>query len=195
MSPAGITLQTLVGLLGAPLVPAWSAWTTWLLARRERVSFWRVSSLLALSATWLVALTLREAQGGGLVGEKLLEWLDAGFGRSGGLALVSIAAAAAIVNLLGLERIMRWLAVGWHALHAFWRASRGPLRAQAMRVRRGHQLRRSAAAGDGPVILGPPSHAEPAIVRSSEPTTDRAAPVHRIPRAAHRETAAWRRPD
>src|SRR5206468_11026157 len=113
------------------------AWTTWLLARRERPNVWRASALVVLSATWLLGLTLRQAQGGGLIGETLLEWLDAGFGRSGGLALVSIAAAAAIVNLLGLERVLLWLTIAWQALFALWRAWRGPLHAQAMRVRRG----------------------------------------------------------
>ena len=110
MSPAGLLLQSLVGSLGAPLVPAWCGWIAWLLIRRRRPSAWRAASLLALSATWLVALALRQPQGGGLLGETLLSLLDAGFGRSGGLAIVSIAAAASLVNVVGLERILDWAA-------------------------------------------------------------------------------------
>ena len=91
-------------------MPAWSAWLTWMLARRRRPSVWRVTALAALSATWLLMLALRQAQGGGALGETILGLLDAGFGRSGGLAIVSIAAAAATVSLVGLERILGWLA-------------------------------------------------------------------------------------
>src|SRR5207302_7475414 len=104
LSPAGIALQTLVGTLGAPLVPAWSGWSSWLLARRERPRVPRVAALLVLSATWLLTLALRQPLAGGIAGDALLDLLDAGFGRNAGLALVSIAAAAALVNLVGLER-------------------------------------------------------------------------------------------
>src|SRR5205823_12687276 len=119
LSPAGIALQTLVGTSGAPLVPAWSGWSSWLLARRERPPLPRVAALLVLSATWLLALALRQPLAGGIAGDTLLDLLDAGFGRRAGLALVSIATAAAVVNLVGLERILAWVSVGWHLGRSF----------------------------------------------------------------------------
>src|SRR5215467_3358277 len=45
LSPAGIVLQTLVGSLGAPLVPAWAAWLAWLLVRRQTPPALRTVSL------------------------------------------------------------------------------------------------------------------------------------------------------
>src|SRR5438874_8985353 len=75
VSPAGLLLQSLVGVAGAPLVPAWCAWLAWLLIRGRRPSAWRVASLLALSITWLIALALRQSLGGGLLGETLLDLL------------------------------------------------------------------------------------------------------------------------
>src|SRR5207237_5345566 len=101
-----------VGLGGAPLVPAGTGWATWSLARRRRPSAQRAVALGVLSATWLLALALRQPEGGGTLGETLLNLLDAGFGRNGGLALVSVAAAAATVSLVGLERILGWVALG-----------------------------------------------------------------------------------
>ena len=104
-SPAGLLLQAGVGVAGAPLVPAWLGWVAWSIARRRRPSVWRVTSLLVLSATWVLALALREPQGGGLLGETLLDQLDQRVGHNGGLALVSLAAAAAAVHLVGPKRI------------------------------------------------------------------------------------------
>src|SRR5207302_3495117 len=146
-SPAGILLQTGVGLGGAPLVPAWTGWATWSLARRRRPSGQRATALAVLSATWLLALALRQPEGGGTLGETLLNLLDAGFGRNGGLALVSVAAAAAAVSLVGLERIFGWVALA--AVH---------MRGSALRVpRRPRFSRRSSMALGEPVILGPPA--------------------------------------
>ena len=185
LSPAGLLLQSLVGLAGAPLVPAWCGWMAWALARRRPPRGWRVASLAVISATWLLALALRQAQGGGLVGETMLDLLDAGFGRRGGLALVSIAAAAAIVNLVGLERILGTL------------ARLGALRVPpaALRVRRAPAVRAATplpSPGE-PVILGPQPVTVPERPRVPEPpprpSTERAA------RHPERTSTVWRRPD
>jgi S-DNA-T family DNA segregation ATPase FtsK/SpoIIIE len=186
-SPAGILLQSGVGLGGAPLVPAWTGWMTWSLARRRRPSGQRAAALGVLSATWLLALALRQPEGGGTLGETLLNLLDAGFGRNGGLALVSVAAAASAVSLVGLERILGWVALT--AAHMPRSALRVPPRPRFSR-------RSSMALGE-PVILGPPSLPE---VQSSRPpqTTERTSRhVERIehaPRNPERATP-WRRPD
>jgi S-DNA-T family DNA segregation ATPase FtsK/SpoIIIE len=192
-SPAGLVLQALVGTAGAPLVPAWSGWLTWLLVRRaERPSAWRVGAFAALSLTWLLALALRAPQGGGMLGETILGLLDAGFGRSAGLAVASIAAAAAVVSLVGLERILGWLA---------------PLASMtvprpAFQVRRPSRIRLPSplapqpngathAADTEPVILGPRTLAEQAAVPTTEPTPKRAERA--APRLSERETP-WQRP-
>jgi S-DNA-T family DNA segregation ATPase FtsK/SpoIIIE len=187
LSPAGIGLQTLVGSLGAPLVPAWSAWSTWLLARRERPRPWRIISLVVLSGTWLVTLALRQSLGGGLAGEALLNLLDAGFGHSAGLALVSIAAAAAVVNLVGLERILGGLGVAWRYATPRLRIPRYALRVRAARA---PIPRVSPRTSVEPVILGPPSPSEPeALPTVSQPPK----PLDR--RTPTTERAHWRNPD
>jgi DNA segregation ATPase FtsK/SpoIIIE, S-DNA-T family len=191
MSPAGLVLQAMVGTAGAPLVPAWAAWLTWMLARRRRPSIWRVTALAALSATWLLTLALRQALGGGALGETILGLLDAGFGRSGGLAVVSIAAAAATVSLVGLERILGWLAP-LAALRVPPSAFRVPLPQRS-------RLRLRTPSADEPVILGPPSLLS---VRSSAPehvpqAVDRAT-RNAEPLPGSRATAErtpWKRPD
>lgn len=185
-SPAGLLLQSLVGLAGAPLVPAWSGWLAWMLVRRRRPRTWRLVSVGVISATWLLALALRQPQGGGRVGETMLDLLDAGFGRRGGLALVSIATAAAIVDLVGLERILVWV------------ARLGALRIPraAFPVRRSPPLRPApttlATPGD-PVILGPQPLMLPA--RPHPPEPPRASPERAAPRHAERASTVWRRPE
>jgi S-DNA-T family DNA segregation ATPase FtsK/SpoIIIE len=184
-SPAGLLLQSLVGLAGAPLVPAWSGWLAWMLARRRRPHAWRLVSVGVISATWLLALALRQPHSGGRVGETMLDLLDAGFGRQGGLALVSIAASAAIVNLIGLERILVWV-----ARLAALRVPRA-----AFPVRRTPAMRPPPAAletpGD-PVILGPSTVIPPVRARPAEPP--RPAP-ERAPRQAERASTVWHRPE
>ena len=192
LSPAGILLQTLVGQLGAPLVPAWSAWATWLLARRERPPLLRVTSLLVLSLTWLLALALREPHGGGTVGETVLTGLDAGFGRSAGLALDSIAAAAALVYLVGLERILVWLAVGVQFLMAASRTPRRALHERAMRTRRSRALKIASPGVSEPVILGPPLVPDATLPPGRQAETVSREPT-RVPRGS--EHTAWHRPD
>jgi DNA segregation ATPase FtsK/SpoIIIE, S-DNA-T family len=185
LSPAGLLLQSLVGLAGAPLVPAWCGWMAWALARRRPPRGGRVVSLTVISATWLLALALRQAQAGGLVGETMLAVLDAGFGRRGGLALVSIATAAAIVNLVGLERILGSLA----------RLGTFRLPRAAFRVRRAPAVRVTTPlpASAEPVILGPQpvSSAERPRVPESPPRPN----TERGPRHAERTSTVWRRPD
>jgi S-DNA-T family DNA segregation ATPase FtsK/SpoIIIE len=185
LSPAGLGLQTAVGALGAPLVPVWTAGAAWFLARGRRPPWLRLSALAVLSLTWLLALALREPGAGGLVGDHLLDLLEAGFGRSAGLALVSILAAAALVNLVGLERILDWAQRTYRFGVAAWRARRHvvPL-ARAARLPR---PTRPAVGANEPVILGP--RVEPAPARATRPPAER--PMPSPPRAS----GTWRRPD
>lgn len=149
-SPAGLLLQTLVGVAGAPLVPAWLGWTTWLIARRRHPPLRRLAPLAVLSATWLLALALRQPQGGGFVGETLLEHLDVLLGRNVGLAVLSLVAATAIVDLVGAKRI---LAAGARAASL---RTRVRVPRAALRVPRAPRLRLTPRASDEPIILGPP---------------------------------------
>ena len=149
LSPAGIALQSLVGTGGAPLVPAWTGWLTWLLVRRQRPSAWRVVALVTLTLTWLLTLALRQPQGGGAIGETILSLLDAGFGRTSGLALVSVAASASVVNLVGIERILGWVAAV-RLPHYALRVPRG-----ALRSARARGVHLPTGAASEPVILGP----------------------------------------
>jgi S-DNA-T family DNA segregation ATPase FtsK/SpoIIIE len=197
LSPAGIALQAGVGSLGAPLVPAWCAWLSWLLVRRGRPPILRVLSLVALSATWLVALALRQPGAGGALGDRLVDLIDAGFGHAAGLALVSIVAAAAVVNLVGLDRILVGLTAAWRFTRSAWRARPRSLHASAVRVRRLRGLSPASPTESEPVILGP-SEALPEATRARPPekrqatrprTTESTAP------AVERSTTAWHRPD
>jgi DNA segregation ATPase FtsK/SpoIIIE, S-DNA-T family len=189
LSPAGLLLQTLVGTAGAVLVPAWSGWLTWLLARGVRPSLWRVAALAALSLTWLLALALRQPQGGGLLGEALLGMLDAGFGRTAGLALVSVGAAAATVNLVGLERILTGLGflVKVTVLRSAFRVPRS--RRIHLPVPLGSGSR--AASRSEPVILGP---ALPAVAPMPARVEPMPRHLERPTRTPERETP-WKRPD
>jgi DNA segregation ATPase FtsK/SpoIIIE, S-DNA-T family len=194
VSPAGLLLQSLVGSLGAPLVPAWCGWIAWLLIRRKWPSAWRAASLLAFSATWLVALALRQPQGGGLLGETLLSLLDAGFGRSGGLAIASIATAAGVVNVVGLERILDWAAALGASVH---------MQRPAFRVSVPHRPRLSLSPPSRstaePLILGPQSLSDAAAAaalaqasaQAERPTVSSVR--HASPRVV--EPTPWRRPD
>jgi S-DNA-T family DNA segregation ATPase FtsK/SpoIIIE len=184
MSPAGIVLQTAVGMGGAPLVPAWTAWLTWLLVRRHRPSAWRIAALGALTLTWLLTLALRQPQGGGALGETILGLLDTGFGRNSSLALVSLAASASVVNLVGLERILGWVAAV-RLPHYALRVPRSP-RVRAMRLPMGE----SSSSSSEPVILGPRPLPEPPGARPIEP------PARAAMRPARQtEHTLWRRPD
>ena len=185
LSPAGIVLQTAVGTGGVPLVPAWTGWLTWLLVRRQRPSPWRVAALATLTLTWLLTLALRQPRGGGALGETVLGLLDSGFGRNSGLALVSVAASASVVNLVGLGRILGWVAavrLPHHALHV----PRAP-RIRAVRLPMGAL----SSSSSEPVILGPrPLLLETPVGRSIEPPSRTAArPVRPT------EHTQWRRPD
>jgi len=86
-----------------------------------------------------------------MLGETILSLLDAGFGRSAGLALVSVAAAAATVGLVGPERTVNYL--GRLAALLVFR-----LRPSAFHVPRLHRprlrLAAAAPAANEPVILG-----------------------------------------
>jgi DNA segregation ATPase FtsK/SpoIIIE, S-DNA-T family len=107
-SPAGLALDTTVGAAG-PLVVTWSVGLVWLLVRQKPMPWARLAAATVLSITWLLTLALREPAGSGAAGDKLLEVLDEGFGRTAGLALVSIATALAVVVLIGLDRIVQGL--------------------------------------------------------------------------------------
>jgi S-DNA-T family DNA segregation ATPase FtsK/SpoIIIE len=202
LSPAGIALQTVVGSLGAPLVPAWSAWLIWLIVRRRRPPTLRVVSLLLLTATWLLALALRQPAAGGALGDRMLELLEAGFGRTAGLALVSIAAAGALVYLVGLDRILVALDWTWRHAQAAWHARPRTLQASAIRVRRPRAGTLTSPDEIEPVILGPSASAlEPARARVAEqrPTealqSARPRKAEASVQAAERSSTAWRRPD
>lgn len=192
LSPAGIALQISVGALGAPLVPAWGGWVSWLFVRRERPPILRVLSLLVLTVTWLLALALRQADGGGFVGDRMLELLNAGFGHTAGLALVSVATAAALVYLIGLERILTALGHATRYSFAAWRARpRGAIR--VTRRRPGGTLTSPEAVE--PVILGPAAHSlEPApTLKSHTPRPPR--PTESSSPSVERASTTWRRPD
>ncbi|MBV9327455.1 MAG: DNA translocase FtsK [Chloroflexi bacterium] len=195
LSPAGIALQTVVGTLGAPLVPIWSAGAAWFLVRGRRPSLLRLAALVVLSATWLVALALREAHASGVVGDWMLDVLDASFGRRAGLALVSIVAAAALVNVIGLERILACLQAAYRAMLAAWRARR-----RALPVARALRVPRSPASNE-PVILGPPGLAASAVstgtrrAPDNQPVDIRSRRAERPAQAGPRESTTWRRPD
>jgi len=203
-SPAGLLLQAAVGVAGAPLVPAWLGWVAWSIARRRRPSVWRVTSLVVLSATWVLALALREPQGGGLLGETLLDQLDQRVGHNGGLALMSLAAAAAAVHLVGPKRIFSALArlAGLRVSRFAFRVSRF-----ALRVPRRPGVRLSRRSPGEPVILGPPqlpdlsgppSPVSERATRNAERATQNA---ERATRNAQRETRhpehepPWHRPE
>ena len=155
LSPAGIVLQAGVGGLGAPLVPLWCAWAAWLLVRRRRPRLLRALALVVLSATWLLALALRDSHAGGVAGDTLLNLLDAGFGRSAGLALVSIAAAASLVELIGLERILLALETVWRLAVSGWRSRPRSLPLRQRRARRAFTGTVTSPDDVEPVILGP----------------------------------------
>ncbi len=203
LSPAGIALQTAVGTLGAPLVPAWAAGAAWCLARGQRPSYLRIAALAVLSLTWLVALALREPQAGGVVGETLLQLLDMGFGRSAGLALVSILGAAALVNLIGLDRILVWSQHGFGLTMSAWRARQKALPARpALRVPRPA----SGARGNEPVIMGPGGLGSGASTAAGSRSAEHRAAeggvtdggsrrAERPPPGPPRDATTWRRPD
>ncbi|HEX8967392.1 MAG TPA: DNA translocase FtsK [Chloroflexota bacterium] len=191
-SPAGLTLETLVGTPGAPLVVAWFAWSTWLLARGERPPAWRVVAFVVLSATWLLALALRQPGGGGLLGDTLLHLLDVGFGRNAGLALTSIAASAAVVHLVGLERILGWVESGWRlSSQARLRVPRSAFRVRGPRPR---SLRLPESVLAEPVILGPPGVAESPPPRPVAPAHETVS-ISRAARGAERAHTPWQRPE
>jgi hypothetical protein len=203
LSPAGIVLQTLVGMVGGPLVPAWCAWAAWLLARRQRPPLWRVASLLVLSATWLLVLALRESNGGGVLGDTFREGLDAGFGRNAGLAVVSILASASVVYLVGLERILTWLTAGGRFAAISSSGPRRALRERAAHVRpfRPNPLA-IRSAGAEPVILGPRAVAETTAASVTAGAASIPGAERRPPRAAalpstadQAQATVWRRPD
>ncbi|HEY3057599.1 MAG TPA: DNA translocase FtsK [Chloroflexota bacterium] len=182
-SPAGLLLQAGVGSAGF-LIVAWAAWLTWLLALHKPVPLTKASALAVLSLTWVLTLALREPSGGGMLGETLLAGIDAAFGHTAGLALVSILAAIALVALIGLERILHALALlGAYVAH-FTHTSRRP------RIK--IKLPPMAIPGTAaqvkerePIILGPRPLDEPA---------PKSAPAERSPIRREREHTPWSKP-
>jgi S-DNA-T family DNA segregation ATPase FtsK/SpoIIIE len=189
-SPAGVALGAAVGLAGAPLVPAWSAWLTWCLARKRRPPPLRVLALAVLSIVWLLGLALRGPNGGGLLGETLLQLLDAGFGRTAGLAIVSIAGAAAVVSLLGLDRVLGWVELAWdHAPRSAIQVNRRP------RLRMPLPSFPSSAPPPAaePVILGPLDRSEPVETLPAE--RDQLSARRRPVPGVERPVTSWQRPE
>jgi hypothetical protein len=109
-TPAGTTVRSSVGHAG-PLVSIWAAYLAWFRAAKRRANWLRLGAAAVISITLLLALELREPNGGGSAGETLLTLLDTALGRAAGLAVVSIAAALAVVALIGRERIVLTLAL------------------------------------------------------------------------------------
>jgi S-DNA-T family DNA segregation ATPase FtsK/SpoIIIE len=181
LSPAGIALQTLVGTLGGPLVPAWSGWAAWLVVRRRGPPVRRAAALAVLSVSWLFALALREPHAGGGVGDTLLQALEARLGHVASLALVSIAASAAVVTLVGLERILYGLGVVLHLVRSVSGRSR-----VAFQRRRQRRIRIATPVAVDPVIIGPPGDV-------AAPPAPR--PVEASGKRAPRDTTHWVRPD
>lgn len=176
-------LQGAVGN-AAFLVAGWLLWLTWLLALRKPMPWLRIGALTVLSITWLLVMTLREPEGGGQAGELLLHALDAGFGRTGGLAVVSLTAAIALVSLIGLERIVLALAVlGAYAQRLV--ALTAQRRRAAIRLPRVVPLPQTGqpAHEREPVILGP-------VVLDRTPPS---RPLTHAPRGA--DQAPWKRPE
>jgi S-DNA-T family DNA segregation ATPase FtsK/SpoIIIE len=196
LSPAGLALRYVLGA-GGPLAVGWTAWFAWLLARRHGVPGRRMAALAILSATWLVALAMRDAAGG-VLGEALLDLLETGFGRVAGLALLSLASAVAIVVVIGVARVLALLmflgGLGRRLAAREPQAVRTPGRAHPPPV-----TPPPVALEPGePVILGPRSIVEEA----AKPTRpDTAAPVRGAPstaRRSEREPDApvdWQRPE
>jgi DNA segregation ATPase FtsK/SpoIIIE, S-DNA-T family len=175
-SPAGMLLETAVGRAGF-LVAGWLLWLTWTLAFHKSLPWKQPLAAAVLSLTLLLALTLREPNGGGAAGEALLQLLDAAFGYTGGLAIVSIAAAIALVSLIGLHRILTVLA----NLGAFARQFTERRHRSAIRLSRRLPLSLSTPMEREPVILGP------VPIEEAKP---RPAPPPR-----QSDHAPWKRPD
>ena len=146
-----------------------------------------MAALAILSLTWALMLALREPNGGGLLGETLLDALDAAFGHTAGLAFVSILAALAVVSLIGRERLTRWLA----ALGAWVEQLRDRRPAAAIKMPRGLRVvvpgitpEADTLAPREPLILGPRSLDEPPPPKPAPP------PPRREP-----DHAPWQKPD
>jgi S-DNA-T family DNA segregation ATPase FtsK/SpoIIIE len=189
-SPAGLVLEWGVGTGGGVLVVGWTAWLTWQLARGARFPWPRVAACAVLSLTWLLTLALREPLGGGALGEVMLDALDAALGHTAGLALVSIAAAMALVTLIGLDRILRALA----RLGAEARRLTAQPHRSAFRLPGRQRLLLPPVLGGRerePVILGPRGlDEEPVPAARPSPAPERAPRLERV--ADH---APWQRPD
>jgi len=182
-SPAGLLLQALVGgQAGGLLVVAWSAWLAWVLARKPDIKWPKVAAAVMLSATWILALSLRQPDGGGIIGEGLLNALDSAMGHTAGLIFMSFAAAIALVSLVGLDRILAGLA----SLGTLFRtASIASPKAPAFRVPRPIPQGLPGSPQE-PVILGP----RPLEEHLEEPPPPRSKPQ----RAPSIEHAPWQRP-
>src|SRR5207248_590099 len=118
--------------------------------------------------------------------ETMLSLLDAGFGRNSGLAIVSVAASASVVNLVGLERILGWVA----AVRLPHYALSVPRTARIRAMRLPMSDFSSSSSSSEPVILGPRSLPEPSPARPIEtPTRATTRPTRPT------EYTLWKRPD
>ncbi len=169
------------------LIVAWTAWLTWLLALHKPIPLTKASALGVLSLTWLLTLALREPSGGGALGEALLTGLDAAFGHTAGLALVSILAAIALVILIGLHRILHALAMlGAYVAHFTRNGGPSATRIKVPRIAVPGNLPRTQEHDEGPVILGPRP--------LDEPPAPKAAQAERPPIKREREHTPWSKP-
>jgi len=180
-TPAGTAVRSMVGHAG-PLVSIWAAYLAWLRAARRRPAWLRLAAAGVVSITLLLALELREPGGGGALGETLLTLLDTAVGRAAGLAIVSIAAALAVVALIGRDRIVQSLVfIGNLARRIAAPRERPTLRLP--RLRQSPTASYADASLGEPVILGPTLLKEP-------PPRPRTQPVSRSA-----DQTPWIRPD
>ncbi len=195
-SALGLRLRDALGA-GALLGAAWPAWLAWELGRRQRLRRGKTTALAVLSAAVLALLSLREPAAGGAVGRGLVEALDGGFGRAGGLALLLAGMAASVVAVAGGERLLRALAL----LGVVARRLAAPRdRPSLLRTLAGPAdksphtpLQPGSAPGDI-VILGP--HGAAAGGAPARPAVAPRAPATaRAPRSIAPEQATWSRPD
>jgi S-DNA-T family DNA segregation ATPase FtsK/SpoIIIE len=164
--------------------------------RERSLPVQQIVAAAVLSATWLVGLALRvddqtgEAAGG-VLGQALLDLLDLGFGRTGGLALLSLAAAVSLVSLVGFRRVFEALIAAGAAGRRLLSGPGAPVQAVPLGSRTG--FRPQAV----PITAAmPPPRGEPVILGPGAGVHVRPEPPHpQPPRPTHSPPTEWQRPD